>query len=225
MNVIVPAARDDTLVVEDDGVGMTASQFRQRWMTLGYDRQKHQGAWVEYPPGRVARKRRAFGRNGAGRHGLLCFADSYVVETTRDGTKSTFNVSTTTGKNPFAVVREDFQRAVGHGTRVSAIATRNLPDAEHVRQVLGSRFLQDPEFEVCVNGTAVPLTNLADFIAEATLEVGDGLNVRVLVFDTQTSARIVAYQGIAFWVSGKLVGSPSWILGDRAVLDGRTRAG
>src|ERR1039458_2053814 len=53
VNVIVRAARDETVVVEDDGVGMTASQFRQRWMTLGYDRQKHQGAWVEYPPGRV----------------------------------------------------------------------------------------------------------------------------------------------------------------------------
>lgn len=31
------------------------------------------------------------------------------------------------------------------------------------------------------------------------------------------------YQGIAFWVNGRLVGTPSWIVGNTAVLDGRGR--
>jgi len=225
VNVIIPETRDCMLVVEDDGTGMTAVQFRLRWMTLGYDRQRHQGAWVEYPPGRVARRRRAFGRNGAGRHGMLCFADSYAVETICSGKKSTFHVSTTVGKNPFTMIANKPSSSSGHGTRISAIVARNLPDPEHIRQVLGSRFLQDPEFAVSVNGTAVPLTNLAGFVEEDTLQVTDELSVRAMVFDSHASSRIVAYQGIAFWVSGKLVGNPSWILGDRAILDGRTRAG
>jgi hypothetical protein len=31
------------------------------------------------------------------------------------------------------------------------------------------------------------------------------------------------YQGVAFWQSRRLVGEPSWILGDQVVIDGRTR--
>jgi hypothetical protein len=178
VNVIIPETRDGMLVVEDDGTGMTAPEFRLRWMTLGYDRQRHQGAWVEYPPGRVARRLRAFGRNGAGRHGMLCFADAYTVETICDGKKSTFHVSTTVGKYPFTMIANKSSSSSGHGTRISAIVTRNLPDPDHIRHVLGSRFLQDPEFAVSVNGTGVPLTNLAGFVEEDTLQITDDINVR-----------------------------------------------
>ena len=34
--------------------GLTKEQFDQRWMTLGYNRQKNQGSEVEFPPGNLA---------------------------------------------------------------------------------------------------------------------------------------------------------------------------
>jgi hypothetical protein len=62
------------LIIEDDGSGMTPEQFHQKWMTLGYDRVRHQGKWAEFPPDRADWKRPAYGRNGVGRHGMLCFS-------------------------------------------------------------------------------------------------------------------------------------------------------
>lgn len=38
---------------------------------------------VEFPSGHTARQRKAYGRNGVGHHGLLCFGDEYRVETWR----------------------------------------------------------------------------------------------------------------------------------------------
>jgi predicted Rossmann fold nucleotide-binding protein DprA/Smf involved in DNA uptake len=46
---------------------MSAAQFKGRWMTLGYDRVKHQGQNVEFPSERKDWRRRAYGRNGIGR--------------------------------------------------------------------------------------------------------------------------------------------------------------
>jgi hypothetical protein len=224
VNVTLPRDRGELLVIEDDGTGMSGAQFRKRWMTLSYDRLRHQGAWVEFPPGRSGR-RRAFGRNGVGRHGMLCFADQYTVDTVCGGYRSRFVVSTKGGSSPFRIISEEIEPATGNGTRISTVAERNVPDPERIRQVLGSRFLQDPEFEVRVNDRTVPLTDLKGFIAEFKVEVAPEYGARVLIFDSQISSRIVAYQGIAFWVCGKLVGTPSWVLGDRTVFDGRTRAG
>ena len=75
VKVILPSEIGGTLTVEDNGHGMTPDQFKRRWMTLGYDRLKHQGANVEFPKGKSARPRKAYGRNGVGRHGMLCFRD------------------------------------------------------------------------------------------------------------------------------------------------------
>ena len=79
VDVVLPSEIEGTLTVTDDGHGMSPQQFRRRWMTLRYDRLKHQGANVEFPADRPARPRKAYGRNGVGRHGLLCFADEYHV--------------------------------------------------------------------------------------------------------------------------------------------------
>src|SRR4051812_6115065 len=82
VDVTIPEKREERLEVADDGSGLTKEQFDQRWMTLAYNRQKNQGGDVEFPPGQSGR-RRAYGRNGQGRHGLLCFGNYYEVATTR----------------------------------------------------------------------------------------------------------------------------------------------
>lgn len=72
VKIQIPGEKDGRLIIEDDGHGMTPDQFKIRWMTLGYDRSRHQGALVEFPPIRKNGKRRAYGRNGIGRHGVEC---------------------------------------------------------------------------------------------------------------------------------------------------------
>jgi Histidine kinase-, DNA gyrase B-, and HSP90-like ATPase len=223
VEIFIPESMDGELTVRDDGCGMTREQFEKRWMTLGYNRIKHQGVSADFPPERATWRRSAYGRNGMGRHGLLCFASKYHVETKRDGMGSRFVVATSSGTEPFTIEKFESFKAQGHGTILTAIASRNVPSADRIRDVLSARFLHDPQFSVHVNGKSVPLSEHTGLIDKTTLKVNDALSVEAYFIDSTKSARTTQYQGIAFWVGGRLVGEPSWILGNAALIDGRTR--
>ena len=47
--------------------------------------------------------------------------------------------------------------------------------------------------------------------------------MEALCFDSPESAKTTSQHGVAFWVSGRLVGEPSWILNRKSLLDGRFR--
>lgn len=223
VDLILPSEINGTLTVTDNGHGMTSSQFKKRWMTLRYDRQKHQGPNVEFPAGKLVRPRKAYGRNGVGRHGLLCFADEYEVQTWRDGTLATFVVGTESGPSPFVLRSEKLGQKNGAGTRLAVDVTRKLPDAEEILTVLAARFVHDPEFEIRVNGVQRPFTEIDGRVSEETLDLGGGRSATVIVIDSTRLNHSSVHQGIAFWVQRRLVGSPSWAIGQVANFDGRTR--
>lgn len=228
VDVTIPKDEGDELIVEDDGAGLTKEQFDQRWMTLGYNRQKNQGSDVEFPPGRPGR-RRAYGRNGQGRHGLLCFGNSYRVSTTRDGRQTVFEVRVSSGKHPFVSSLISEKDKKGHGTRLSVHVQKNLPGADYIRELLAAKFLHDPGFVVRVNGETLPLTELPGYAGERVLEVADpdsDRRVRLTLSVIEGEAGRAKHQsGVAFWVGGRLVGEASWTVMGDPVLDGRTRPG
>jgi hypothetical protein len=223
VQIVVPEEIDEFLVIEDNGTGMTAADFRRKWMTLGYDRIKHQGGWAEFPSDRSHLKRPAYGRNGVGRHGMLCFASEYEVITRRDGTLSTFLVEATSGKDPFRIVKHTIGTDSGHGTVLKARVTRNLPPVERVTSVLSARFLHDPQFSVSVNGKSVPLAEHQGLVNQKSLKFSNGCTAEAYFVDSTRAARTTQYQGVAFWVGGRLVGDPGWAAHGKVFLDGRTR--
>lgn len=223
VDLTIPPVREIPLVVQDDGHGMNAAQFKTRWMTLGYDRIRHQSQTVEFPAERKGWRRRAYGRNGVGRHGLLCFADSYSVETWRDGKGASFEIGTQSRENPFKIEKESSFLRANHGTRLSVIVERHLPDPDRIREILSARFLHDPQFVVRVNGQSVSLADQTGLIERMTLEVEGCPSAEAFVVDSARAAKSTLYQGIAFWVNGRLVGTPGWIVGSEAVIDGRAR--
>ena len=219
----LPREIDGTLTIVDDGHGMSPEQFKRRWMTLGYDRVKHQGADVEFPAARPARPRKAYGRNGVGRHGLLCFADEYQVETWRDGVLATFVVGTESGPSPFVLRSESLSRQQGSGTRLFVRVERKLPNPQEVLTVLAVRFIHDPEFEVRVNGELRTFAEIEGRVSEAILTLSESRTATVIVIDSTRLNHSSLHQGIAFWVQKRLVGTPSWTIGQVASFDGRTR--
>lgn len=223
VNIFIPTEKGGVLVVEDDGHGMSSSQFKGRWMTLAYDRIKHQGKNVEFPSERKGWKRQPYGRNGVGRHGLLCFADRYTVETRRQGIGSRFVVTTHSRETPFKIDSESPFNEGGHGTKLSVEVLRHLPDPDRVRAILSARFLHDPQFIVKVNGQSVSLAEQPGLVDRAVLDIGSGLTVEAYIVDSSKTAVSTLYQGIAFWVNRRLVGTPSWVVGNKSVLDGRAR--
>jgi Histidine kinase-, DNA gyrase B-, and HSP90-like ATPase len=223
VDLILPAELGGTLTVTDNGHGMTPAQFKKRWMTLRYDRLKHQGANVEFPSGRHARPRRAYGRNGIGRHGLLCFADEYEVQTWCNAALATFVVGTESGPSPFVLRSETLGQHNGSGTQLSVRVMRKLPDAEEILTVLAARFVHDPEFEVRVNGVQRSFNEIEGRVSEEVLDLGAGRSATVIVIDSTQLNHSSVHQGIAFWVQRRLVGSPAWSIGQIASFDGRTR--
>lgn len=223
VDLILPGEIGGTLTVTDNGHGMTPAQFKKRWMTLRYDRLKHQGANVEFPAGKSVHPRKAYGRNGVGRHGLLCFADEYEVQTWREGSLATFVVGTESGPSPFVLRNEKLGQKTGSGTRLAVSVARKLPDADEILTVLAARFVHDPEFEIRVNGVQRSFTEIEGRVSEETLVIGAGRSATVIVIDSTRLNHSSVHQGIAFWVQRRLVGSPSWAVGQIANFDGRTR--
>lgn len=223
VKIVVPENLEEYLKIEDDGTGMSKPAFRQKWMTLGYDRVKHQGGWAEFPPELSHLKRPAYGRNGVGRHGMLCFASEYEVQTWLDGKLETFVIEASSGRDPFRIARHSTRRKKGHGTILKARVTRNLPSSDRVAAVLSARFLHDPQFSVAVNGKSIPLAEHEGLIDQKTLSFGNGCSAEAFFVDSTKSAKTTQYQGVAFWVGGRLVGDPAWTARSRVFLDGRTR--
>lgn len=223
VDLTIPHVPETALVVLDDGHGMSAIQFKSRWMTLGYNRLRHQSNNVEFPSERKDWRRKAYGRNGVGRHGLLCFADTYHVETWRDGKGAEFVIGTQSQENPFTIEKETAFLRAGHGTKLSVIVGRHLPDPDRIREILSARFLHDPQFVVRVNGHSVSLAEQAGLVERMVLEIEGCPSAEAFVVDSTRAAKPTLYQGVAFWVNGRMVGVPSWVVGNEALIDGRSR--
>lgn len=221
VEIQIPQDYNQKLIVKDNGTGLTNEQFQQRWMKLGYNRLKHQGKNVTFPPS-IQGSRLAYGRNGVGRHGLLCFGNEYTVITTSDGSESTFTITTLSENQPFIIKNASFNSSTSHGTRLEVTVTKNLPKPEKILEVISARFLHDPNFKVSINNQTVPLEEHTGLIDSSELNV-DGISLMAHFIDSQKSARTTLHQGIAFWQSNRLVGEPSWILGNEVLIDGRTR--
>ncbi|MCM3269330.1 ATP-binding protein [Paenibacillus elgii] len=222
VTITIPNELSEELLVIDNGTGLTPEDFRLRWMTLGYNRLKHQGDSVQFPHANGTGYRRAFGRNGVGRHGMLCFSNEYIVETIHEsGVGSRFIVAVTSGQQPFTLVNEERIQGTSHGTTLRAKVERNLPDPLIVRDLLSARFMQDPRFQVTVNGSSIELMQHKGLIDTKRIIVNDNVTLELVVIDSSKAAKTARQHGVAFWVGNRLVGEPGWTLGDYSI-DGRT---
>lgn len=220
-----PRLAGNVLSIEDNGTGMTRSEFDRRWRTLAYDRIAEQGSDVLFPADVPKQKRTAFGHNGKGRFSPFCFADEYSVETWRDGVCIRASVQMTDGGSaPFLLKVEEEIRRSGHGTNLSLVARRNMLSDSYIRELIGYKFAVDPSFEVSVNGEAVKLLTLKDRISTRRVEVDGHGTVYLHRIDPQKQERTMRLKGIAWWINKRMVGEPSWdgLDGEGQYLDGRT---
>ena len=147
--------------IKDNGRGMTAAQFEQRWGVLDYNRVTAEGEFVG-PPKELASlaPRRAYGRNGRGRHGGFAFSNPYDITIEAGGEKVTYRVSRG-GLRPFDWQLMKRQESPGHGVEIKAVEpTRLRLSAGDIREVLGTRFLTDPNFRVFVDAQAVTFDDI-----------------------------------------------------------------
>lgn len=223
VSITIPVGDESYISISDDGCGMSEDEFMERWMTLNYNRAKHQGSEVTFPPDiQIKNKKRiAYGRNGVGRHGMLCFSDRYSVETWRDGIGMRFVIGVTSGDEPFSIVSKDKIEKDGHGTTISAYVTRNMPELDSIKDILSARFIYDPQFVLKVNGEELTLASSDDDVKNFEKITEDGVTLNISIVDSTKTAHVSKRHGVAFWVGGRLVGSPSWSYRKWQFLDAR----
>lgn len=220
-----PAEIGDEVSFSDNGTGMTPEEFAKRWNEISYNRLDNQGPYVEFPEGVARGKRVAFGRNGLGRHAMFHFASEYIVETTKAGVQSRFRVSRSTGLSPFKIDPLEQVPSGDHGTILTATTDRPLIPQGELADLIGSRFVVDPQFKIYVNGDQVTLTDLEHLSVIGTLSVPEVGELTVRRFDSQIAGRTSKQSGVAFWVNRRPVGTPTWEVFDGALLDARTNTG
>ncbi len=221
VKITIPSKQNEKLIVEDNGIGMTKQEFIDRWMRLSYDRSLHQGEQVYSSDGSLL-KRKPYGRNGVGRHGLLCFNDEYEVYSAKEGKEYYFQVTTKESSEALAIVKDLVKDSDRIGTRLVVQVDRNLPNIEEIRDIISSRFLLDPEFCIQINGIRLEIDQLQGLLNQKELVTSDGIRLVASFIDTSKAARKSRFQGIAFWQNGRLIGTPSWYLGEYFFLDGRS---
>lgn len=219
----IPDTVNKPIIIEDDGIGMTDQEFRERWMTLNYDRQRRQGIYVEFPPDAPQTKRIAYGRNGVGRHGMLCFSYCYTVETWKKGVRNTYRIEMSEGESPFRIASHKTDEKDGHGTRISTTVEQHLPGAAEMTDILSARFMFDPNFTVSINGNVLDLSTHKGLIYEDDFVTDANARIHMIVIDSEKTAAKSQQHGVAFWVSGRLVGNPAWSHGKITFLDGRLK--
>lgn len=220
-----PSAVKERVSFADDGSGMTPEEFLHRWNELSYSRLEHQGSDVEFPPSRAGRRRRAFGRNGMGRHAMFHFANVYLVETAKAGVLSQYEVRRSFGSAPYTVHALGSAPSTRHGTTLTAVAEGPLMAPEDVIELIGSRFAADPQFNVNVNGQQVTALDIAHLTVLHELQVSSIGDFRIRRIDGQQTGRTSRHSGVAWWVNNRLVGIPSWEVSDGQLIDGRSRTG
>jgi hypothetical protein len=219
-----PQETGGSFSITDNGAGMTKDEFDVRWKTLSYNRQESQGRFADNPNRISGEKRVVFGRSGKGRHGAFCFANSYEVETRKDGRHFTCRVerATIAGPSPFkfTVVQESSDDK--HGTTIRAAVIRNFVSEPDLREIIGSKFSVIPSFAILLNNQPIQLLDIKHLQTTPLLVDGVG-DVVVHQIDSETRDRTTQLRGICWWVKRRAVGNPSWegMDGEGAYLDGR----
>lgn len=221
--ILWPDTSPNHMEIRDNGVGMTYGQFTEFWTELNFNRVDRIGPDVNFPSDYVGNHRRAFGRNGKGRHSVFCFADQYFVETWRDGEACRFKVIRSFGNGPFEISLESRFEKEGHGTSISTNLTRNHVPVAALRDLIGSKFFADPSFGIYVNGESVQMIDLQRLETEELAVDGVG-TVLIHRVDSQKIGRTSQQHGVAWWVNRRLVGEQSWKGIDISYLDARTTA-
>lgn len=228
VNITWPDIKSDLrFSIKDNGIGMTRQEFQYIWRAMSYDRVKRYGNTTNPPPGLQGLPRPVFGKNGKGRFASFCFAKEYQVKSIKDGEQFTYRVYRT-NTSPLTIEELEYipDGVEGHGTEIIGIG--EIPkiclSEEHARELLGSRFLANPAFQVHLNGKKISFSDISEScLSETNITIGKIGIVKILHIDTQKADRTTKQHGIAWWVLNRAVGECKWRGSDfQRILDGRT---
>lgn len=223
VDITIPQKQGQQIIIEDNGSGMTDEEFRSRWMVIAYNRVDHQGEHIDFLAADNTKIRRiAYGRNGVGRHSLVCFDEYYAIETWKEGCLNRYEIAVSGGNSAFSIEKHTQKPKSGSGTKIMVNAIKHFPDPAAISRTLGYKFMFDPQFEVYVNGAKVEYHSTLRPDKETTLSTQYG-ELSAAIYRIPDGEKSTSNNGIAIWVNWRLVGKPSWTVGDYKIEDARRK--
>ncbi len=97
-----------------------------------------------------------------------------------------------------------------HGTKISGQLKSIISlDVKQIIDLIGSKFVVDPDFEIYVNDEKIIISKLEHLRDEFVVETSYG-DVKIELYYTTKRGRTANQNGIAWWVHNRLVGIASW---------------
>jgi hypothetical protein len=211
--------------IVDNGKGMTRDEFEYIWRTWSYNRLAAQGHTSDPPPEVNGLPRAVFGKNGKGRFASFCFATEYIITSRKNGQEFVCKVSRTSTR-PVVLDEISFKPkgVEGHGTIIEGTGEipRLMFSEDKARELIGSRFLANPDFKVSIGGKQISFNDIPDYLTRLEVDVEGYGKVRILHIDTKKADKTTKQHGIAWWVQHRAVGQCNWSASDyKRILDGR----
>lgn len=217
---------DRQFKIIDNGHGMTREEFQHIWRTIAYNRISAEGSITKPPNGISGLPRAVFGKNGKGRFASFCFTSEYLITSRKNGQEFVCRVHRTP-TDPLVLEEISFKAegVIGHGTEI--VGNGDIPSKsfteERARELIGSRFLANPSFNVSINGSKITFNDIPDLLSTNEVEVTGYGKVRLLHIDAKKADKTTKQHGIAWWVQNRAVGQCKWSRSDyERILDGRT---
>jgi hypothetical protein len=154
---------DDSIIIKDDGVGMTREQVNLRFLSVGYDKWKSEGQESK-------KQRRFMGRKGIGKLALFSIANVVEVDTRQGSETNSFRMTVSDIKHSIELGQpyhptpiESSRRKTGTTIRLSQLKKRRTAHGEQaLRRRLARRFsiigykdARGNTFDVVVDGIPI----------------------------------------------------------------------
>lgn len=202
---------NDSIIVRDDGSGMTAREIRAEYLNIASDKRTRTG---ERTP-RLNRKIK--GRKGIGKFAGLTMASRMEVVTVARGKRSTLLIDKSelieNQKDleavPLSLIEiEDKTTRNGTIISLSELDSRlNFPTADRLREVLIYEYGREDAFKVFVNDQPLSVQDVPGKTTQTTTELPTIGSIR-LNFTISDGKRPPRSPGIILKVDGKAVGRP-----------------
>lgn len=238
VDIRIPEAHDydpdqSTIVITDDGDGMTAAQVQQEYLVVGRNRRQKGG-------GTGSKSRPVMGKKGIGKLAGFGLASEVEVYTWREGRSTRFTLNIDNLKRDDGMAGDVPIKGTlstnpdwAHSASGTRLVLRDLKhksalDMDKLREALARRFSRTirGEMKIFVNGVEIgePALDIEERFPETgyyTAALADGSEIRYYYAFTQGTIKSAELRGFTIYVRGKTAQAPPFFFDVEATASGQ----
>ncbi|RQY80065.1 ATP-binding protein [Burkholderia stagnalis] len=213
VSIVLPVPLSgNSIVIQDDGTGMTEEELRRHYLSIATDRRSRRGERT------VAKNRPVKGRKGIGKFAGLMAAAAMTLETGARGRLCRITLRLDELSQADDIEQMDIGlhsepcASKRHGTTITLGELHQgmaYPDANRLRQILLQDYGRQDDFVITVDGKRLDVDDVSGSYSEQehTLPHAGSVKLRFAISDGKTGLR---QPGVTLRVDGKAVGKPGF---------------